>query len=62
MDYIQKIEIQTEEISEAKLLENNIIIYSEPVTVDTYNGHLEEFLSIGDDYNDGYTQLNKLQK
>ena len=42
MDYIQKIEIQTEEISEAKLLENNIIIYSEPVTVDTYNGHLEE--------------------
>ena len=62
MDYIQKIEIQTEEIPEAKLLEKHIILISCPVTVDDYDGHTEEFLQLGREYNDGFAPLNKLQK
>ena len=62
MDYIQKIEIQTEEITEAKPLEKHIIIYSCPVTVDDYDGHTEDYLTLGGEYNDGFTPLNKLQK
>lgn len=62
MDYIQKIEIQTEEISEAKPLEKHKILFSCPVTVDDYDGHTEEYLQLGGEYNDGFTPLNKLQK
>ena len=62
MDYIQKIEIQTEKITQAKPLEKHIILISCPVTVDDYDGHIEEYLQLGGDYNDGFTPLNKIQK
>ena len=61
MDYIEKLEIQTEEVTEAKPLEKNSISVSNPVTVEEYEGHTREFLAIGEDYDDGFTPLNQAE-
>ena len=59
MDYIEKLEIQTEEVTEAKPLEKNIITISIPVTVEEYEGHTREFLPLDGKYNDGFIPLLK---
>ena len=59
MDYIQKLELQTEELKEVGPLEKHTIISDEPFSVNKYNGHTNEFLAIGGEYNDGFKQLNK---
>ena len=57
MDFIKKIEIQTEKITETKPLEKNIIINSCPVTVDNFNGHTKDFLPLDGKYDDGFTPI-----
>ena len=59
MDYIEKINLQTEEVKEVENLEKHIITNSEPISVDEYEGHTREFLAIGEDYNDGFNQLGE---
>ena len=57
MNYIEKLNLQTEEIEEVETLENHTIINSG--SVNKYNGHTREFLAIDEDYNDGFNQLNE---
>ena len=59
MDYIDKLELQTDELKEVETLEKHNIIDNNPFTVDEYIGHTREFLPIGGDYNDGFNKLNK---
>ena len=59
MKYIDKLDLQTEELEEIETLEKHTIINNEPFTVDEYIGHDRDFLAIEGDYNDGFTQLNK---
>lgn len=59
MDYIKKLDLQTEEVKEVESLEKHKIIISEPFSVNKYKGHTDEFLAIDGDYNDGFNQLNK---
>ena len=61
MDYIEKLEIQADEVTETKPLEKHNIIISYPVTVDDYEGHTREFLAIGEDYDDGFTSLKEMK-
>lgn len=60
MDYIEKLELQTEEIKEVETLEKHTIINNVPFSVNKYNGHTREFLAIDGDYNDGYKQLKEV--
>ena len=57
MDYIKKLEIQTEEVTEVKPLEKHIIRNTCPVTVEEYKGHTEEYLAIGGEYDDGFIPI-----
>ena len=59
MDYIDKLELQTEEVEEIETLEKHTIINNNPLSVDKYLGHAEEFLALDGDYNDGFNELNK---
>ena len=59
MDYIEKLNLQTEEVKEVENLEKHTIINSEPFTVNKYNGHTREFLALGRDYDDGFKQLKE---
>ena len=59
MDYIDKLELQTEEIKEVETLEKHTIINNEPFTVVEYEGHTREFLAVDGEYDDGFTQLNE---
>ena len=59
MDYIEKLNLQTEEVEEVENLEKHIIINSEPISVDEYEGHDRDFLAVGDEYEDGFNQLNE---
>ena len=59
MDYIEKLELQTEEIQEVENLEKHKIIISDPFSVNKYKGHADEFLAIDGEFNDGFNQLNK---
>ena len=59
MDYIEKLELQTEEIKEIELLEKHNIINDGVFSVNKYNGHTREFLPIGGEYNDGFIQLKE---
>ena len=61
MNYIEKLELQTEEVKEVETLENHKIIISVPFSVNKYNGHTDEFLAIGEDYNDGFNQLKEIK-
>ena len=59
MDYIEKLELQTEEVEEVETLEKHIITNSEPFSVDEYEGHDRDFLALDGDYNDGFNQLKE---
>ena len=59
MDYIEKLDLQTEEIKEVETLEKHTIINNNPLSVDKYLGHASEFLAINGKYNDGFNQLNE---
>lgn len=59
MDYIEKLNLQTEEVEELENLEKHIITNSEPFSVDEYIGHTREFLAVGDEYEDEFNQLNE---
>lgn len=59
MDYIEKLDLQTEEIEEVETLEKHTIINNKPFTVDEYVGHDSDFLAIDGEYNDGFNQLNE---
>ena len=59
MNYIEKLNLQTEEVKEVENLEKHTIINSEPFTVNKYNGHTREFLALGRDYDDGFKQLKE---
>lgn len=59
MDYIEKLELQTEEVEEIETLEKHTIINNTPVSVNKYNGHTREFLAIGTAYDDGFNQLKE---
>ena len=61
MDYIEKLEIQADEVTEENPLEKNTITISKPVTVEEYEGHTREFLAIGEDYDDGFTSLKEMK-
>ena len=56
MDYIDKLDLQTEELEEIETLEKHSIINNEPVSVNKYNGHTRDFLPIGEEYDDGFNQ------
>ena len=60
MDYIEKLELQTEEVKEIESLEKHSIIINKPFTVDEYEGHTREFLAIEGEYDDGFNQLMEL--
>lgn len=62
MDLIQKLELQTEEVTEVKPLEKHSIYYTEEYTVDDYDGHSEDFLSTNGEYNDGFNQLKQAKE
>ena len=61
MDFIEKLELHTEEVTEAKPLEKNTITISNPVTVEEYDGHTRDFLAIGGDYDDGFIPLKQMK-
>ena len=61
MDFIEILELHTEEVTEAKPLEKNTITVSNPVTVEEYDGHTRDFLAIGGDYDDGFTPLKQMK-
>lgn len=57
MNYIEKLELQTEEVQEVETLENHNIINNG--SVNKYNRHTREFLAIDGDYNDGFIKLKE---
>ena len=59
MYYIEKLNLQTDEVEEVKKLEKHIITNSEPFSVDEYNGHDRDFIALDGDYNDGFNQLKE---
>ena len=59
MKYIEKLDLQSEEIEEVENLEKHTVINNNPFSVDEYEGHDRDFLSIDGDYNDGFNQLNE---
>ena len=61
MDFIEKLEIQADEVTEETPLEKNTITVSNPVTVEEYDGHRRDFLEIGGGYDDGFTPLKEVQ-
>ena len=62
MDYIEKLDLQTDEVEEVENLEKHIITNSEPFSVDEYEGHDRDFLAVGDEYEDGFNQLNETNR
>ena len=61
MNEIEKLQIQSDEVTEENPLEKNTITISNPVTVEEYEGHTREFLAIGEVYDDGFTPLGKAE-
>ena len=59
MDYIEKLDIQTEEIKEVETLEKHTITINKTFSVEDYEGHTREFLAIDGEYNDGFNRLNE---
>ena len=62
MDYIEKLNLQTDNVEEIEELEKHIITNSEPISVDEYEGHDRDFLTIGEEYDDGFNQLNETNR
>ena len=59
MKYIEKLNLQTDEIEEVETLEKHTIINNEPISVNKYNGHTRDFLALDGDFNDGFKQLKE---
>ena len=59
IEKIEKLDIQIEDVKEVENLEKHIII-NDIFSVNKYNGHSREFLAIGEDYDDGFIQLNEI--
>ena len=59
MDYIKKLDLQTEEVKEVETLEKHTITNNKPFSVDEYEGHDRDFLAVDGDYNDGFNQLKE---
>ena len=60
MDYIEKLDLQTDEVKEVETLEKHTIINNNPFSVNKYNGHTRKFLAIGGEYYDGFKQLQEV--
>ena len=52
-------DIQVEDVKEVETLEKHTITNNKPFSVDEYEGHDKDFLSVDGDYNDGFKQLNE---
>lgn len=61
MEYIKKLELQTKELREVEKIEKHKIIINESFSVNKYNGHSNEFLAIGKNYDDGFKQLKEAE-
>ena len=61
MNYIEKLDLQTEDVKEIETLENHTIINNEPFSVNKYNGHTRDFLALDGEYNDGFNQLKETE-
>ena len=59
MKYIEKLDLQSDEVKEVEPLEKHKIIISEPFSINKYNGHTRDFLEIGGDYKDGFQELKE---
>ena len=59
MKYIEKLDLQTEEVKEVETLEKHAIVNNEPFSVNKYVGHDRNFLAIGVEYNNGFIELKK---
>ena len=59
IEYIEKLDLQLNEIKEIELLEKHRIIINETFSVNKYIGHSNEFLAIGKNYDDGFKQLKE---
>ena len=59
MDYIKKLDLQTEEVKEVENLEKHVIVNNKPFTVDEYEGHDRDFLAVDGEYDDGFKQLKE---
>ena len=59
MNYIEKLDLQTEEVEKIEALEKHTIINNDPLSVDKYLGHAEEFLAVGGNYEDGFIKLKE---
>ena len=59
MDYIDKLNLQTEEVKEVETLEKHTIINNETISVNKYNRHTREFLVLDGEYDDGFKQLKE---
>ena len=60
MDYIEKLDLQIEDVQEVDTLEKHTIINNDPFSVNKYNGHTREFLALDGDYDDGFKQLKEV--
>ena len=58
MEYIEKLDLQTEEVKEVENLEKHSII-NDTFSVNKYNGHTREFLPINGVYDDGFKPVNE---
>ena len=59
MDYIEKLDLQTEEIEEVELLEKHTIINNGDFSVDDYIDYNREFLALDGNYNDGFIEIKE---
>ena len=54
MDYIKKLDLQTEEIKEVETLEKHTILNNKPFSINDYEGHDGDFLAVDGEYDDGF--------
>lgn len=59
MDYIEKLNLKTEEVKKVETLEKHTITNNKPFSVNKYVGHDEDFLAVGGEYNNGFIELKK---
>ena len=59
MDYIDKLDLQTDEVKEVENLEKHTITNNKPFSVNDYEGHDRDFLALDGEVNDGFNQLKE---
>ena len=59
MDYIEKLDLQTDEVKEMETLEKHTITNNNPFSVNDYEGHDRDFLALDGEFNDGFNQLKE---